>query len=72
MTSDPYHYDRDTEFTIPIEWIPPADAIESSSRIRVWYLTARGYTVVKQVMEPTITLFGNVKGAHRYYLRKEM
>lgn len=72
MDNDPYHYDRDADFISPIDWLAPEDAIESKSRLRVWFLTTtRGYTVVKQVIEPVITFFGGVKGKHRYYLRKE-
>ena len=71
MDADPYHYDRDAQDAPALEWAVPEDAIESSSRIRVFFLTSLGYTVVRQIQEPTVTFFGGVKSTHRYYLRRE-
>lgn len=71
MDSDPYHYDRDAKDVTPLEWTTPEDAIESSSRIRVFFLTSLGYTVVRQIEEPVVTFFGGVKSTHRYYLTRD-
>lgn len=71
MDTDPYHYDRDEKDETPLEWATPGDAIESSSRIRVFFLTSLGYTVVRQIEEPVVTFFGGVKSTHRYYLTRD-